>query len=161
MILIRRLMMKYFEGRNRITIEPTNDVEIAYFEEVFNLKKDGDTCIARRKNASQLSSMAYLEIISSKTFQPSTLFEHITDSAREVVSTFQSKAGDVAGSISKKIYAHIVKDYADTINTYEEDLLKRLGLAVKAKDWIAIATLAAILDDREVMNAKDAKDGKL
>lgn len=53
--------MKYKEERRRIVIEPTNDVEIAYIEEVLGLKCDGDSIKLVRKNAMGLSCIAYLE----------------------------------------------------------------------------------------------------
>jgi hypothetical protein len=53
--------MRYKEERQRITIEPTNDVEIAYIEEVFGLKQDGDSIKLVRKNAFGLGCIAYLE----------------------------------------------------------------------------------------------------
>ena len=54
--------MKLELERQRILIEPENEMEEAYLEEVFNLHDDGDKVNAKRVNAMGLSCWAYLEI---------------------------------------------------------------------------------------------------
>jgi hypothetical protein len=58
--------MKYKEERRRITIEPSNDVDLAFIEEVLGLKNEGDACFLVRKNAMGLSCIAYLETVLPK-----------------------------------------------------------------------------------------------
>ena len=54
--------MKLEVERHRILIIPENETDEAYLEEVFNLRKEGDTVEAKRENAIGLDSWAYLEI---------------------------------------------------------------------------------------------------
>lgn len=53
--------------RNSLQIIPefreNREIEIAYFEEVLGLKKDGDYVKLVRRNASGLSCIAYLETV--------------------------------------------------------------------------------------------------
>ena len=37
--------------------------DVAYVEEVLGLLKDGDTCVCRRRDVTNLSSLAYIEIV--------------------------------------------------------------------------------------------------
>lgn len=57
--------------RHRILITTgQSNLDIVFMEEVLGLRKDSDTCFARRVNAANLDSFAYLEIKKRADFNP-------------------------------------------------------------------------------------------
>ena len=138
--------MKYKEERSRITIEPSNDMEIAYIEEVFGLKKDGDSIELVRKNAMGLSCIAYLETKvkpqqreMAVAWQPSTLAEYLTNSSTP------NAAAKLTEDLAYKVYADlsIVQEYSvdEAISCYAADL----QAAIAAGNYTRVATLAVLL----------------
>lgn len=138
--------MKYKEERNRITIEPTTDVEIAYIEEVFGMKKEGDEIHLVRKNAMGLGCIAYLEtkIIPQQremvhAWQPTTIAEFLTNSSTPQLGA--KMVEDFAYKIHKELHQ---------LNTYEADEAREFYLgeiqsALNSGNYERVATLAMIL----------------
>lgn len=97
--------MKLKENRYSLAIEPNSEVEIAFMEEVLNLRKASDTCTAKRVNVMGVDAMAYLELKKDDVRErnearPSTLAEHICES-----SEVPTEAISVA-NFAKLMYKH-------------------------------------------------------
>ena len=139
--------MNLKEERFRLLIEPRNEVEIAYIEEVLNLKAGGDTCIARRINAT-----ARLEIKKddkrdhATTWKPSTLEEHITESS--ITNEFAFKVGLFSKLMYKRI-ENIKNAYPDAIT-----MQLQINYAIAEGNWVDVAVFALLL--KEAYDAKKA-----
>lgn len=134
--------MQYKEERNRITIAPTNEVEIAYIEEVFGLKRDGDAIELVRKNAMNLSCIAYLETKIKPqprdvavAWKPSTIAEMLDNS---------SMPDEPAKQINDMAYK-VHQDITKVTDTDREMLEAALVAAVRNKKYVRIASLATLL----------------
>lgn len=134
--------MRYKEERTRITIEPTNDIEIAYIEEVFGLKKDGDKIELVRKNAMGLSCIAYLETKvpppvkdRAEAWKPRTIAEFLDNTSMPDDST------KILESFAYKMHANIKNVPVEDRNLLEASLVA----AVRNQNYVLVANLAMLL----------------
>lgn len=135
--------MKYREERNRIVIEPTNEVEIAYIEEVFGMKRDGDAIELVRKNAMSLSCIAYLETKIKPqprdmvmAWQPHTLAEFLANT---------SSPSDLTNAVAD--FAFKMHEDVQKLNVIDDDALymQELNKAIEDRNWTRVASMAALL----------------
>jgi hypothetical protein len=75
--------MKFEVKRYGLRIEPQSEIDEAYIEEILKLKRDDDACILKRKNASGLNCIAYLETkaITTQAWQPQCIAEILTNNS--------------------------------------------------------------------------------
>lgn len=143
--------MKYKEERNRITIEPTNDVEIAYIEEVFGMKKDGDKIELVRKNAMGLGCIAYLETKIKpqprdrvEAWQPRSLPEFIANS-----STPDQHASNI-GEFAYIMHKRLVDKERECFVGHDdpkrlEEFIERLQAALDKGNYVDVANFAMFI----------------
>lgn len=54
--------MKMNVERSRIQIIPENEIDVAYIEEVLEMRREGDQCVGVRINVMGTSALAYIAI---------------------------------------------------------------------------------------------------
>lgn len=139
--------MKYREERNRIVIEPTNDVEIAYIEEVFGLKRDGDEMRLVRKNAMGLGCIAYLETKRDpqvkdrvEIWKPQTLEEFIANST-EISDWVKQLTHVIQGLAANPPALYEGEGVVEEYTLRLEDAIKSRNFVVATKYAILLANL--------------------
>jgi hypothetical protein len=143
--------MNYKEERRRITIEPTNEVEIAYIEEVFGLKQDGDSIELVRKNAMGLSCIAYLETKVTpqprdtvSAWQPHSLPEFIANSS--CPSQHATNVGEFAYIMHKRLVDKEKEGFVGHDDAARlEEFTDRLQAAVDKGNYVDAANFAMFM----------------
>jgi hypothetical protein len=139
--------MRFEIKRYGLCIEPQEALDVAYIEEVLKLKNDGDSCILKRKNASGLNCIAYLETKETpqetlRVWKPSCIAEVLTNSSDiDAPALLIEKLAHV---MYKRMKWH---EKEGPYNCSEESLINAVQLAMLSGNYTDVAIFAMYLNE--------------